>query len=141
MPRNNILHSLLLLLTGIALALTAIPTHAQQTKPNILVIWGDDIGQFNVGAYNMGVMGYKTPNIDTIARGGGLHRLVRPAIVHGRPRGVHHGSVADSHRPHQGRPARCARGHEEGRPDHRHAAEGARVHDGAVRQEPPWRSR
>ncbi len=72
MPRNNILHSLLLLLTGIALALTAIPTHAQQTKPNILVIWGDDIGQFNVSAYNMGVMGYKTPNIDTIAREGAV---------------------------------------------------------------------
>ncbi len=30
-------------------------------KPNILVIWGDDIGQFNVSAYNMGVMGYRTP--------------------------------------------------------------------------------
>ena len=29
-------------------------------KPNILVIWGDDIGQFNVSAYNMGMMGYKT---------------------------------------------------------------------------------
>ena len=45
---------------------------AQQTKPNILVIWGDDIGQFNVGAYNMGVMGYKTPNIDAIAREGAV---------------------------------------------------------------------
>jgi arylsulfatase A-like enzyme len=42
----------------------------QQSKPNILVIWGDDIGQFNVGAYNMGIMGYKTPNIDSIAREG-----------------------------------------------------------------------
>ena len=30
-------------------------------KPNILVIWCDDIGQFNVSAYNMGMMGYKTP--------------------------------------------------------------------------------
>src|SRR5258708_4424425 len=33
-------------------------------KPNILVIWGDDIGGFNISAYNLGVMGYKTPNID-----------------------------------------------------------------------------
>ena len=41
-------------------------------KPNILVIWGDDIGQFNVSAYNMGVMGYKTPNIDRIAKEGAL---------------------------------------------------------------------
>ena len=41
-------------------------------KPNILVIWGDDIGQFNVSAYNMGMMGYKTPNIDSIAKEGAL---------------------------------------------------------------------
>jgi arylsulfatase A-like enzyme len=43
-----------------------------QDKPNILVIWGDDIGQFNVSAYNMGMMGYKTPNIDRIAQEGAL---------------------------------------------------------------------
>ena len=41
-------------------------------KPNILVIWGDDIGQFNVSAYNMGMMGYKTPNIDRIAQEGAV---------------------------------------------------------------------
>jgi len=41
-------------------------------KPNILVIWGDDIGQFNISAYNMGMMGYKTPNIDRIAKEGAL---------------------------------------------------------------------
>ncbi len=41
-------------------------------KPNILVIWGDDIGQFNISAYNLGMMGYKTPNIDSIARNGAL---------------------------------------------------------------------
>jgi arylsulfatase A-like enzyme len=39
-------------------------------KPNILVIWGDDIGQFNVSAYNRGMMGYRTPNIDRIAQEG-----------------------------------------------------------------------
>lgn len=39
-------------------------------KPNILVIFGDDIGQTNISAYSMGVMGYKTPNIDRIAREG-----------------------------------------------------------------------
>jgi arylsulfatase len=41
-------------------------------KPNILIIWGDDIGQFNVSAYNMGMMGYKTPNIDRIASEGAV---------------------------------------------------------------------
>ncbi len=43
---------------------------AQQQAPNIVVIWGDDIGWFNVGAYNMGMMAYQTPNIDRIAREG-----------------------------------------------------------------------
>jgi arylsulfatase len=41
-------------------------------KPNILVIWGDDIGGFNISAYNQGVMGYRTPNIDRIARDGAM---------------------------------------------------------------------
>ena len=36
-------------------------------KPNILVVWGDDIGQSNISAYTMGMMGYRTPNIDRIA--------------------------------------------------------------------------
>jgi arylsulfatase A-like enzyme len=39
-------------------------------KPNIVIIWGDDIGQTNVSAYSMGVMGYKTPNIDRVAKEG-----------------------------------------------------------------------
>jgi len=39
-------------------------------KPNILVIWGDDIGWSNPSIYNMGMMGYKTPNIDRIAKEG-----------------------------------------------------------------------
>ena len=45
-------------------------TEPSARKPNILVIWGDDIGQFNISAYNMGMMGYKTPHIDQIAREG-----------------------------------------------------------------------
>ena len=39
-------------------------------KPNILVIWGDDIGQSNISAYTFGLVGYKTPNIDRIAKEG-----------------------------------------------------------------------
>src|SRR5258705_9160834 len=39
-------------------------------KPNILVIWGDDIGIANISAYSNGLMGYETPNIDRIAREG-----------------------------------------------------------------------
>jgi len=43
---------------------------AQQKKPNILVIWGDDIGQSNISAYTHGLMGYQTPNIDRMAKEG-----------------------------------------------------------------------
>ncbi|WP_374545207.1 sulfatase-like hydrolase/transferase, partial [Rhodoblastus sp.] len=39
-------------------------------KPNIVIIWGDDIGQSNLSAYTNGLMGYRTPNIDSIARDG-----------------------------------------------------------------------
>jgi arylsulfatase len=45
---------------------------AAQKKPNILIIWGDDIGQFNISAMNRGMMGYKTPNIDSIATEGAI---------------------------------------------------------------------
>src|SRR6185437_6177804 len=43
---------------------------ANSGKPNILVIFGDDIGQSNISAYSMGLVGYRTPNIDRIAREG-----------------------------------------------------------------------
>ena len=43
---------------------------AKTTKPNILVIWGDDIGISNLSCYSHGMMGYKTPNIDRIAKEG-----------------------------------------------------------------------
>jgi len=59
------------LLTLLVSAL-GLPAHAQQKQPNVLIIWGDDIGQFNVSAYNLGMMGYKTPNIDSIAKEGAL---------------------------------------------------------------------
>ena len=43
---------------------------AESKKPNIVIIWGDDIGQTNVSAYSKGVMGYRTPNIDRVANEG-----------------------------------------------------------------------
>lgn len=57
------------LCAGLLLLACAIPARAAE-KPNILVIWGDDIGQSNISAYTFGVMGYRTPNIDRIAREG-----------------------------------------------------------------------
>ncbi len=55
---------------GIFLFAMAFIVNAQKSKPNILVIWGDDIGRSNISAYTMGMMGYKTPNIDRIANEG-----------------------------------------------------------------------
>ena len=57
------------LLACCAIALLSV-TAAAQEKPNILVIWGDDIGQSNISAYTLGLMGYRTPNIDRIANEG-----------------------------------------------------------------------
>ncbi|HKE48620.1 MAG TPA: arylsulfatase, partial [Rhodanobacteraceae bacterium] len=64
-----------LLLAALGLACAGI-AHAQQApasageKTNIVVFWGDDIGQSNISAYSFGVMGYHTPNIDRLAREG-----------------------------------------------------------------------
>jgi arylsulfatase len=60
------------MLAALALFGLALPAAAQEKKPNILIIWGDDIGQFNISAYNMGMMGYKTPNIDSLAKDGAV---------------------------------------------------------------------
>ena len=45
---------------------------AKSAKPNILFIMADDIGWFNVSCYNHGIMGYRTPNIDRIAKEGAM---------------------------------------------------------------------
>jgi arylsulfatase A-like enzyme len=47
-------------------------TERPASPPNILVIWGDDIGQYNISSYNRGMMGYRTPNIDSIAQEGAM---------------------------------------------------------------------
>jgi arylsulfatase A-like enzyme len=62
----------LVMVLGLASQQPAFAQGQETKKPNILVIWGDDVGQFNVSAYNMGMMGYKTPNIDSIAKEGVL---------------------------------------------------------------------
>jgi len=57
---------------ALALALTTAPAGAADRQPNIVIIWGDDIGQSNISAYTHGLMGYQTPNIDRIAKEGML---------------------------------------------------------------------
>ena len=58
-----------LLLAAVMVACVGSIAHAQK-KPNILVIWGDDIGTWNISHNNRGMMGYMTPNIDRIAKEG-----------------------------------------------------------------------
>jgi len=53
-----------------ALAWAVIPSAAQEKKPNIIFIMGDDIGWFNIGAYHQGIMAGRTPNLDKIASEG-----------------------------------------------------------------------
>jgi len=55
------------LLVALASLLSAATASAQEKKPNILVIMGDDIGWFNIGAYHRGMMSGKTPNLDKLA--------------------------------------------------------------------------
>ena len=57
-------------LLAAVLPLAALPAAAQQDRPNIVIIWGDDIGQSNISAYTRGLMGYQTPNIDRVANEG-----------------------------------------------------------------------
>ena len=89
-------------------------------QPNILVIWGDDIGINNLSCYSHGVMGYKTPNIDRLAKEGMMFTdsygeqscTAGPGFVYHRPKRL-------SHRPYQGRHPRCGCGSAGRRSDHR----------------------
>ena len=109
-------------------------------QPNILVIWGDDIGITNLSCYSDGLMGYRTPNIDRIADEGmrftdsyGEQSCTAGRVV------LHHRPERVPDRAEQGRHAgRRRRAAGRGRDD-RGAAQAARVRDRAVRQEPPRR--
>jgi arylsulfatase len=71
MRRNDLLKYGLTVLTALTALIGAGGTaRAADKKPNILILWGDDIGWFNPSCYNSGMMGYKTPNIDRIASEG-----------------------------------------------------------------------
>jgi arylsulfatase len=70
--RSLIVRKKFIVFLGLAAYLLAAPWAVAQDKPNILVIWGDDVGQSNISAYTRGLVGYKTPNIDRIANEGML---------------------------------------------------------------------
>jgi hypothetical protein len=123
-----------------ALCLMAGMTDAlAQTKkpPNILVIWGDDIGGFNISAYNRGMMGYKTPNIDRIAAEGALFTdwYGQQSCTAGRAAFITGQSPIRTGLTKVGLPGTAGR-HEDRRSDDRGAAKAARICHGPVRQEP-----
>ena len=66
MKKRTFILSAVLMITFILTAGLALAAD----KPNIVVIWGDDIGQSNISAYTHGLMGYQTPNIDRLAKEG-----------------------------------------------------------------------
>ncbi len=81
-----------LLATFAAVVAVSAPAAAQQErKPNILVIMGDDVGWFNIGAYHQGIMSGKTPNLDKLAaRRHAFYRLLCRGELHRRPGELHH---------------------------------------------------
>jgi len=66
----NICRTIGLAAFELAVVVPSMPAAAQQPKPNILVIMGDDVGWFNIGAYHQGIMSGKTPNLDQLAAQG-----------------------------------------------------------------------
>ncbi len=73
-------------MVALVVALTMAAPAGATDKPNILVIWGDDIGVSNISAYNLGVMGYETPNIDRLANEGAMftHFYAQQSCTAGR---------------------------------------------------------
>ena len=65
-----------------AMRLAALPPTSAQQKPNIIVIMGDDIGMWNIGAYHRGMMAGRTPNLDKLAA---VHRLLPTILPHREP--------------------------------------------------------
>jgi arylsulfatase A-like enzyme len=72
MKRNASYNGLWLLIAAAALLTAIAPARAQDKKPNIVFIMGDDIGMWNIGAYHRGMMAGRTPNLDKLAKEGML---------------------------------------------------------------------
>ena len=110
-------------------------------KPNILVIWGDDIGISNLSCYSHGLMGYKTPNIDRIAKEGMMFidSYGEQSCTAGRSSFITGQSVLRTGLSKVGIPGRADRHEREDHHDRRRAEEPGLRHR-AVRQEPSRRS-
>ena len=135
--RNAI--AIAVVLVAASLAAAAPSTAQDSSKPNILVIFGDDIGMWNVGAYTHGMMG-RTPNIDSIAKDGMLFtdHYGQPSCTAGRAAFIMGQMPIRTGMTTIGIPGLDAR-HPEGGPDARRSAEVAGLRHRPVRQEPPRR--
>ena len=111
-------------------------------KPNILILWGDDIGIWNISHYSRGMMGYRTPNIDRIAEEGVTFTdyYSQQSCTAGRACFICGQNPIRTGLTKVGMPGATV-GLAEGRPDHRRAAQAARLRHRPVRQEPPRRPR
>ena len=109
-------------------------------QPNIVVIMGDDIGIWNIGAYHRGMMAGRTPNLDKLAAEGMLFTdyYAEASCTAGRA-ALHHRRAADPHRHDHGRPGRSPIGIPAQAVDHRDGAQVDGLCHRPVRQEPPRR--
>ena len=116
------------------------PAPATGKKPNILVIWGDDIGQGNISAFTKGVMGYRTPNIDRVANEGMIFTdyYGEQSCTAGRSSFITGQSVFRTGLSKVGLPG-ADLGLRARRPHNRHAAQAAGLCHRAIRQEPSRR--
>lgn len=101
-------------ISAVAMSTTALAQ--APAKPNIVIIWGDDIGQSDISAYSRGMMGFKTPNIDRIANEGVMFTDYYAKLC-GRSGLVHHWPVRLAHWHDQGRLAGRFARIAKGRPD------------------------
>ena len=109
-------------------------------KPNILILWGDDIGWWNISYNNRGQMGYRTPNIDRIANEGVAFTdyYGQQSCTAGRAAFITGQNPIRTGLTKVGMPGADARPQRR-RPDHRRTAQAARLRHRPVRQEPPRR--
>ena len=122
------------------LSMGALPANAKSDKPNIVIIWGDDIGQSNLSAYTNGLMGYRTPNIDSIAKDGVIFTdyYGEQSCTAGRSAFITGQSVYRTGLSKVGLPG-ADLGLRKEDPDHRRTAEDPGLRHRAIRQEPSRR--
>ena len=108
-------------------------------QPNILILWGDDIGTWNVSYFSRGMMGYRTPNIDRVANEGVAFTdfYGQQSCTAGRAAFIYWPEPTP-HRPDQSWNARRYCRPSGGRSDHRRTAQAAWLRHRSVWQEPSW---